>query len=223
MKKLRILLTRLLLADLIATLVFFGLTRFVDQTSDIADGAGVVFYSDSPREVDARIEKGIALLKARKWPSARSANRAMAHVFRRMSHLATRFQVFRTCRRNLDLWARSSWSLFPTACTLCAQKQSTIPSLKTARLHGQRVQDPASIPLISGSGRITKRRLGCSISYRNPGATKFWIACVVRTLTPRYPYFIAGIAFGTANCRMIFMTTRRLMYYLQYFIPKINF
>ena len=66
MKKLRTLLTRLLLTDLIATLVFFGLTRFVDQTSDIADGAGVVFYSDSPREVDARIEKGIALLKAGK-------------------------------------------------------------------------------------------------------------------------------------------------------------
>lgn len=66
MRKLRILLIRLLLADLLATLVFFGLTRFVDQTSQITDGAGVVFYSDSPREASARIDKGIALLEAGK-------------------------------------------------------------------------------------------------------------------------------------------------------------
>ena len=66
MRKLRILLIRLLLADLLATLLFFGLTRFVDQTSQISDGAGVVFYSGSPREASARIDKGIALLEAGK-------------------------------------------------------------------------------------------------------------------------------------------------------------
>lgn len=66
MRKLRILLIRLLLADVLATLLFFGLTRFVDQTSQISDGAGVVFYSDSQREASARIDKGIALLEAGK-------------------------------------------------------------------------------------------------------------------------------------------------------------
>ncbi len=66
MKKLRLLLVRLLVADLLATLVFFGLTRFVDQTSKITHGAGVVFYSDSANEADARIDKGIALLEAGK-------------------------------------------------------------------------------------------------------------------------------------------------------------
>lgn len=66
MKKLRFLLVRLLVADLLATLVFFGLTRFVDQTGKITHGAGVVFYSDSAKEADARIDKGIALLEAGK-------------------------------------------------------------------------------------------------------------------------------------------------------------
>ena len=62
----RILLVRLLVADLIATLAFFGLTRLVDQTGQITHGAGVVFYSGSAREADARIDKGIALLEAGK-------------------------------------------------------------------------------------------------------------------------------------------------------------
>jgi hypothetical protein len=66
MKKLRFLLVRLLVADLFATLIFFGLTRFVDQTGKISQGAGVVFYSDSAKEADARIDKGIALLEAGK-------------------------------------------------------------------------------------------------------------------------------------------------------------
>lgn len=66
MTKLRFLLVRLLAADLLATLAFFGLTRFVDQTGTITHGAGVVFYSDSAREADARIDKGIALLEAGK-------------------------------------------------------------------------------------------------------------------------------------------------------------
>ena len=66
MRQLRILLVRLLVADLIATLAFFGLTRLVDQTGQITHGAGVVFYSDSAREADARIDKGIALLEAGK-------------------------------------------------------------------------------------------------------------------------------------------------------------
>jgi hypothetical protein len=66
MRKLRFLLVRLLVADLLATLVFFGLTRFVDQTGKISHGAGVVFYSDSAKEADARIDKGIALLEAGK-------------------------------------------------------------------------------------------------------------------------------------------------------------
>ena len=66
MRKLRILLVRLLVADLVATLAFFGLTRFVDQTGKITNGAGVVFYSDSASEADGRIDKGIALLEAGK-------------------------------------------------------------------------------------------------------------------------------------------------------------
>jgi hypothetical protein len=66
MRKLRTLLVRLLVADLVATLVFFGLTRFVDQTEKISHGAGVVFYSDSTSEADARIDKGIALLETGK-------------------------------------------------------------------------------------------------------------------------------------------------------------
>ena len=66
MKKLQFLLVRLLVADILATLVFFGLTRFVDETGKITHGAGVVFYSDAAREADARIDKGIALLEAGK-------------------------------------------------------------------------------------------------------------------------------------------------------------
>ncbi|KCZ87345.1 ElyC/SanA/YdcF family protein [Hyphomonas johnsonii] len=66
MKRARILLVRLLVADLVATLVFFGLTRFQDQTSSIEGGAGIVFYSDSAEEADSRIDKGIALLEAGK-------------------------------------------------------------------------------------------------------------------------------------------------------------
>ena len=66
MKKLRFLLVRLVVADILATLVFFGLTRFVDQTGKITHGAGVVFYSDTATEADARINKGIALLESGK-------------------------------------------------------------------------------------------------------------------------------------------------------------
>ncbi len=66
MRRLQILLIRLLVADLALTLIFFGLTRFVDQTDKISHGTGVVFYSASPREANARIDKGIALLEAGK-------------------------------------------------------------------------------------------------------------------------------------------------------------
>lgn len=66
MKRLRIVLVQLLVADLVATFAFFGLTRLVDQTGQITHGAGVVFYSGSARQADARIEKGIALLEAGK-------------------------------------------------------------------------------------------------------------------------------------------------------------
>jgi hypothetical protein len=66
MRKLRNLVIWLLVTDLLATLVFFGLTRFVDETGKITQGAGIVFYSDFPAEANARIDKGIALLEAGK-------------------------------------------------------------------------------------------------------------------------------------------------------------
>ncbi len=52
--------------DLAATLLFWGVTRLSDQTGRASGGLGIVFYTDNAADASARIDKGIALLQARK-------------------------------------------------------------------------------------------------------------------------------------------------------------
>lgn len=66
MKRIGKLLLWLVVLDILFTLVFFGLTRLIDQTGQLDGGTGVVFYTDAQAEADARIAKGLHLLDAGK-------------------------------------------------------------------------------------------------------------------------------------------------------------
>ncbi|MCA8901542.1 MAG: hypothetical protein KDA53_09845, partial [Hyphomonas sp.] len=66
MRKLRKLLFWLIALDLLATLVFWGATRFMDQSGALSGGTGVVFYTDNQRDAAGRIAKAANLLKAGK-------------------------------------------------------------------------------------------------------------------------------------------------------------
>lgn len=52
--------------DLLATLLFWGGTRFVDQSAQVDGGVGVVFFTDNTKEAAARIEYAVRLLKSGK-------------------------------------------------------------------------------------------------------------------------------------------------------------
>ncbi len=65
-RRIRTLLIWLVLADLVATLLFWGVTRLSDQTGKLAGGRGIIFYTDNAADASARIDKGVALLKAGK-------------------------------------------------------------------------------------------------------------------------------------------------------------
>ena len=56
----------LVIADLAATLLFWGTTRLSDQTGKASGGLGVVFYTDNAADASARIDKGISLLQKKK-------------------------------------------------------------------------------------------------------------------------------------------------------------
>ncbi|MAN45443.1 MAG: hypothetical protein CMF04_04470 [Hyphomonas sp.] len=56
----------LVIADLAATLLFWGVTRLSDQTAKTSGGLGVVFYTDNAADASARIDKGISLLQKKK-------------------------------------------------------------------------------------------------------------------------------------------------------------
>jgi len=65
-RRIRILLIWLVMADLVATLLFWGATRLSDQTGKLSGGRGIIFYTDNAADASARIDKGLALLKAGK-------------------------------------------------------------------------------------------------------------------------------------------------------------
>lgn len=65
-RRIRTLLIWLVIADLVATLLFWGVTRLSDQTSKLSGGRGIIFYTDNAADASARIDKGLALLKAGK-------------------------------------------------------------------------------------------------------------------------------------------------------------
>jgi len=56
----------LVLVDLVVTALFWGGTRFVDQSRSLSGGTGVVFYTDNNKDAAARIAKAVNLLKAGK-------------------------------------------------------------------------------------------------------------------------------------------------------------
>lgn len=66
MKRFGKLLLCLVVLDILFTLVFFGLTRLIDQTDKLEGGTGVVFYTDATKEADARVAKGLQLLDSGK-------------------------------------------------------------------------------------------------------------------------------------------------------------
>jgi DUF218 domain len=65
-RRIRTLLIWLVVADLAATLLFWGVTRLSDQTGKLSGGRGIIFYTDNVSDASARINKGVALLKAEK-------------------------------------------------------------------------------------------------------------------------------------------------------------
>eukprot|EP01013_Petalomonas_cantuscygni_P030630 TRINITY_DN56646_c0_g1_i1.p1 TRINITY_DN56646_c0_g1~~TRINITY_DN56646_c0_g1_i1.p1 ORF type:complete len:232 (+),score=23.20 TRINITY_DN56646_c0_g1_i1:73-768(+) len=65
-RRIRTLLIWLVMADLVATLLFWGATRLSDQTGKLSGGRGIIFYTDNAADASARIDKGLALLKAGK-------------------------------------------------------------------------------------------------------------------------------------------------------------
>ena len=65
-RRIRTLLIWLVLVDLAATLLFWGVTRLSDQTGKLAGGRGIIFYTDNVSDASARVDKGVALLKAGK-------------------------------------------------------------------------------------------------------------------------------------------------------------
>jgi len=66
MRRLRRFLVWLVVIDLTATFLFWGVTRFVDQSRNLNGGTGVVFYTDNNKDAAARIAKAVNLLKAGK-------------------------------------------------------------------------------------------------------------------------------------------------------------
>ena len=56
----------LVFLDLVATALFWGVTRFMDQSRSLTGGTGVVFYTDNNKDAAARIAKAVNLLKAGK-------------------------------------------------------------------------------------------------------------------------------------------------------------
>ena len=56
----------LVFLDLVATALFWGVTRFMDQSRALQGGTGVVFYTDNNKDAAARIAKAVNLLKAGK-------------------------------------------------------------------------------------------------------------------------------------------------------------
>ena len=66
MRWLRRFLFWLVFLDLTATFLFWGVTRFMDQSRSLNGGTGVVFYTDNDRDAAARIAKAVNLLKAGK-------------------------------------------------------------------------------------------------------------------------------------------------------------
>lgn len=63
-RRIRTLLIWLVVADLVATLLFWGVTRLSDQTGRIDGGRGIIFYTDNVSDASARVDKGVALLTA---------------------------------------------------------------------------------------------------------------------------------------------------------------
>ena len=64
--RIRTLLIWLVVADLVATLLFWGVTRLSDETGKLSGGRGIIFYTDNAADASARIDKGVALLKTEK-------------------------------------------------------------------------------------------------------------------------------------------------------------
>ena len=56
----------LIFLDLVATALFWGASRFMDQSRTLTGGTGVVFYTDNNKDAAARIAKAVNLLKAGK-------------------------------------------------------------------------------------------------------------------------------------------------------------
>jgi hypothetical protein len=56
----------LIFLDLVATALFWGVSRFMDQSKALTGGTGVVFYTDNNKDAAARIAKAVNLLKAGK-------------------------------------------------------------------------------------------------------------------------------------------------------------
>jgi hypothetical protein len=56
----------LIVLDLTATALFWGVSRFMDQSKSLTGGTGVVFYTDNNKDAAARIAKAVNLLKAGK-------------------------------------------------------------------------------------------------------------------------------------------------------------
>ncbi|HPF22066.1 MAG: ElyC/SanA/YdcF family protein [Hyphomonas sp.] len=56
----------LVFLDLVGTALFWGVTRFMDQSRSLNGGTGVVFYTDNNKDAAARIAKAVNLLKAGK-------------------------------------------------------------------------------------------------------------------------------------------------------------
>ena len=56
----------LIFLDLVATALFWGASRFMDQSRSLTGGTGVVFYTDNNKDAAARIAKAVNLLKAGK-------------------------------------------------------------------------------------------------------------------------------------------------------------
>ena len=66
MRRLRKFLIWLVVLDVTATFLFWGVTRFMDQSHSLTGGTGVVFYTDNNKDAAARIAKAVNLLKAGK-------------------------------------------------------------------------------------------------------------------------------------------------------------